>query len=241
MPKKKPIVPEKVKPRTITSQEKSSALRRIEESIAISPLLTELGVQVVPHGSHFHLEFDYLGAPFPLARITAMKGSPAFALESETDIGWVLYGQGTPSRVVKLLCNDTLGTFHALGGIDQILRNTGGKVQKVVKKSLRTFAYKPSNIPCSLQEAMHFFYGIPLVVIMEPRELYRLHAEPSLLETNDDNSQILIRFCSRNPAAPQILGHGYYQRIDDHWYGIGVPLDIANSLDGAEAFLKSTL
>ncbi|WP_145122371.1 hypothetical protein [Rosistilla oblonga] len=241
MPKKKPIVPEKVKSRSITSAQRNLAMRRLQESVALSPLLVELGIVVAQRGSHFFLEFDYGGTAIPLARITPMKESPAFALESEGDSGWVLYGQGTPSRIVKLLCNDTLGTFHALGGIDQVLRNSAKKVPEVVQKTPRTFAYKRTNAPCSLQEALYFYFGIPLVVAMEPREYYRQHAEPSLLETSDDQHQVLIRFCSRNPANPRILGHGYYRLLGGDWYGIGVPPEVANTLDEAEAYLKSTL
>ncbi|WP_145347117.1 hypothetical protein [Rosistilla ulvae] len=241
MPKKKTIVPEKVKSRSITSVQRNAALRRIQDSVALSPLLTQLEVGVVQRGSHFYLEYDYAGVPLPVARITPMKGSPAFALESEAADAWVLYGQGTPSRIVKLLCNDTLGTFHALGSIDQTLRNAHGKIPEIVQTTPRTFVYKDTRLPCSLQEALHFYYGIPLVVVMEPRAFYSQHAEPSLLETSDDNCQILVRFCSRNPARPQIVGHGYYRYLDGDWYGIGVPPEIANTLDEAEAYLMLSL
>ncbi|QDV69852.1 hypothetical protein Poly24_35700 [Rosistilla carotiformis] len=241
MPKKKPLVPEKVKSRNITNAQRIAAVRRIQESIALSPLMTELAIEVTTRGGHIYLEYDDAGTTATMARITPMQESPAYALESETDSGWVLYGQGTPSRIMKLLCNDTLGTFHALGGIDQTLRNGRGAVPEIVQISTRTFAYQSTNAPCTLQEALYFYYGIPLVIVMAPREYYRLHAEPSLIETSADQRKILIRFCSRNPANPHIVGHGYYQRIRGDWYGIGVPPESGSTMDAAEAFLKSTL
>ena len=210
----------------------------MQEGIMVAPVLKHLSLEVTPKGQHFLLEYQYEGT-VTMARVTPMEGSPAYALEYMSEIGWALYGQGTPNRLIKLLSNDTLGTFHGLGGIDQALRNSSGENPEIVQSGTGMFTYKSTGFQCSLQEALYFYYDLPLEVIMEPREWYALHAVPSLLDTGMNDRRLLVRFCDRKAAGAKIIGHVLYALKRNEWWAITLPDGEGQTLQEAEEVMKT--
>ncbi|MEZ6087050.1 MAG: hypothetical protein R3C05_03250 [Pirellulaceae bacterium] len=239
MRRKKTAASSPVDERELTNYERSQAERRIYGAIASSPVLRELEIGYERDGNTFYLIRKGEPDRSPLARIRPSAKGSSFVLEAPTDEGWDFFGQGTPNRVIKLFCNDTLGTFHGLGSIDQTLRDIPFEKLRVDRFSDRQFCFHETKKPCSVQETLYFYFGIPLEIVMQPEELYRRHGRPMLLAASDDESRILVRFCHASSSNPSIIGYGYYALINDHWYGVPIPSDEGGTVEQADRFFRA--
>ena len=71
---------------------------------------------------------------------------------------------------MKLIANDTRGTFHGLGALDEALRTAGhGLVRLPVERQGRLrFFYAKTGAACWAQKALFHDFDLPLGVIVEP-------------------------------------------------------------------------
>src|SRR5262245_30517692 len=195
------------KARRLTDKESSTILAALTRAIAASPVLSYLGVHVRAQRGRFYLErhiqeedeteVEVLGRITPLA---AAKG--AMLLETENRSGsWSEEAKGTAQKVIKAVASDTEGSFHGLGSIDKVLRQSGkGLTRLPVKKvGKNKFVYSETGAVCSVQEALFHYFGLPLEVIAEPSEWYSYHREPKIIESNKDKKRVLVAFSAIGP------------------------------------------
>ena len=56
------------------------------------------------------------------------------------------------------------------------------------------FVFSETGEPCSTQEALFHYFGMPVDVIAKPRTWYWYHRKPHILEVSRDRQRVLVRF-----------------------------------------------
>ena len=229
----------------LTGKESSTILAALTESIAASPVLYYLGVQVRAQRGRFYLERkvsedDEDSEVEILARITPLAAAKGvFLLETENRSGsWSEEAKGTAQKVIRAVASDTEGTFHGLGSIDKSLRKSGKGLTRMLVKKLNKnkFVYSETGAVCSVQEALFHYFGLPLEVIAEPSEWYSYHREPEIVESSKVKKRVLVRF-SAIGSFGEFGGSCLYAERDSSWDAYTLRPSESRDIATAEAWL----
>jgi hypothetical protein len=140
---------------------------------ARSPVLSEFRVQVRFLRGRFYVERRLPAGVEVWGRITPVAHE--FLLEHEWR-SWIEIATGSPQKLIKIIAGDTKGTFHALGSLDNSLRQAGhGLARLPMEIKDKQFIYADSGEGCSVQEALFHYFGLPMEVIARPRLWYSYH------------------------------------------------------------------
>ncbi len=107
--------------------------------------------------------------------------------------------KGKPSRLIAAIASDCLGTFHGLGSVDAFLRGISRETdqRKLLKDSgtpeQPAFRHAKGEA-CPAQVALAGYFGIPIDVLIEPRQWYAYHRKPLIVEYSSDLTRVLVRF-----------------------------------------------
>jgi hypothetical protein len=90
----------------------------------------------------------------------------------------------------------TKRTFHGLGELDKLLRQVSKGLERLpVKQEGKTdFVNAETGEVCSAQESLFQYCGLHLNVLREPSEWYSHHRKPTIVESNREQTRVLVRF-----------------------------------------------
>jgi len=221
---------------------------KLKAAIEESPVLMALGLQTRCLRSRFHLEWrwDPLDNPAEVStygRITPLDKSPGELL-LEAPCGenqWSRVGAGSPKKIIGLVAGDTKGTFHGLGTLDKSLRaaaKAGLERMAVTEGKPRHFLYTESGKPCSVQEVLYHFLGLPIHVIAQPSGWYSYHRTPDIEEFSEDRTRVLVRFTAESWSGETFGGTCLYLKREDRWGAYPIKPNQSESITVAEAWLR---
>ena len=124
--------------------------------------------------------------------------------------------EGGVKKVIGAIASDTAGTFHGLGSLDAPLRKGSDcgdnevVATAVGDDQLPLFVDSKTARKCSAQEALHLFFGIPVEVLIEPRDWYVRHRRPVIMEYSPDHTRVLVQFCQTSLSGGAIIGTCLY-------------------------------
>ena len=145
-------------------------------------------MQVRSLRSRFYLEWRWHPVDPPEAassygRITPLEQPPGeLLLEGPSGRDqWSRVGTGSPEKLIKLVAGDTKGTFPGLGALDKSLQHAakaGLERLPVDQRERSKFVDAETSKPCSVQETVYRFFGLPIHVIAQPSGWYSCHRTP---------------------------------------------------------------
>jgi hypothetical protein len=220
---------------------------RLKAAIDCSPVLRTFGVQVRILRSRFYLEWRWNQPDQPEAvssygRITPLETPPGqLLLEAPfSQSQWSRVGTGSPEALIKLVAGDTKGTFHGLGALDRSLRDAaklGLDRLPVKNRGCSEFVYAETGKPCSVQEALYHFFGLPIQIIAQPAGWYSCHRTPQIVESSEDRSRVLVRFTAESWSGETFGGTCLYLQRLERWGAYTIRPNQSQSIATAEAWL----
>jgi len=175
-----------------------------------SPLLRELSFEVrAARGRLYFIRKDE-----DVARITPLS-SRTLLLESPRRTAWSESARGSLQVVLNAIERDEYGSFHGLGSF----------------ASRRKTAREPT-----VQERLHREFGVPLDVVVEPRDWYEKRRMPKIVEADAERGRVLVRF-EQFGAFGTFGGTGLYARFDGEWGFYEIPPKAKTSIATAETWL----
>ena len=231
------------KVRSLSSEERKRLLNVFEKEIETSPVLSSLEISARALRGRFYFErvWQVPGkSPWVerIGRITPLENKKLL-LEVEGRSGsWHRVAQGTAAEVVGKITRDTQGTFHGLGDLDASLRKTGGsqnRLEALMQDDLR-FVYADTGRECAYHETLFHFFGVPISVIAEPRQWYRYHRTPRIVEVSADRIRILVEFTAYGISG-SFSGICLYAQMDGEWNVFMIKPNQSQDIETAVAWL----
>lgn len=240
------VRPARPKARSLKADEAEQVTATLQAAIDCSPVLRALGLHVRSLRSRFFLEWrwDPVDRPEEVSygRITPLEEPPGELL-LEVPYGrnqWSRAGTGSPEQLMRLVAGDTKGTFHGLGALDKWLRHaakTGHKRLPVLQSNPSEFTYAESGKPCSAQETLYHFFGLPIYIIAQPNGWYSCHRTPRIVEFSEDRTRVLVRFTATSWSGETFGGTCLYLRRGERWGAYTIKPNQSHDIAMAEAWL----
>lgn len=241
------VRPPRPKARSLTADEREQLLAKLNAGIECSPILRAFAVQVRTLRGRFYLEWQWNPADGPEQRCTHGRltplGDPSQQLLLEVQHRknqWSQIDTGSPEKLIKLVAGDTQGTFHGLGSLNTSLRKAAkaGLAQLPVKQiGPVEFVYAETEKPCSVQEALCHFFGLPIHVIAQPAGWYSYHRTPRIVECSKDRTGVLVRFTSTSWSGESFGGTCLYLNREGQWAAYTIRPNQSDNIATAKAWL----
>ena len=231
--------PEKLprpKMRRLTAGEQERLLAQVSEGIARSPILSAFGIRVELLRGRFYIERPGPEGVTVWGRVTPVEDNLLLEVQHRS---WKEVAKGSARKIVQTIANDIKGTFHGLGSLNKSLRKAGdGLTRQAVRlKGKTTFIYNESREPCSVQEALFHFFGLPVEVIAEPAVWYSYHRRPQIVEFSGDHTKVLVRFSATSWSGEDFGGTCLYLSKDGEWGAFTIKPSERQSIATAERWL----
>jgi hypothetical protein len=149
-----------------------------------------------------------------MARITPLSPR-SMLLETPRRNSWDEYKRGQLTTVLKIVEGDSTGTFHGLGSA-------------VAKQHGRDR---------SAQVVLHRDLKIPVRILAEPRDWYRMHRKPSIAEVSDTKDRALVRFVADGMSG-SFHGTCLYALRDGEWGCYTIKPSASETIATAETWLN---
>jgi len=241
------VRPARPKARSLKPDEAEQIAGKLKAAIDCSPVLRALGLQVRSLRSRFYLEWrwDPVDRPEEVSsygRITPLVQPPGELL-LEVPYGqnqWSRAGTGSPEQLIKMVAGDTKGTFHGLGALDKSLQyavKTGQERLSVLQPKAGEFIYAESGKPCSVQETLYHFFGLPIPVIAQPSGWYSRHRTPRIVEFSETRTRVLVRFTAMSWSGETFGGTCLYMKREDRWGAYTIKPNQSQDIAMAERWL----
>jgi hypothetical protein len=241
------VRPPRPKARALKPDELEQISDQLKTAIDCSPILTAFGVQMRASRNRFNLEWRWNPVDRPEeasahGRITPLD-VPSRQLLLEVPHGrdqWSQIGTGSPKKVIALVAGDTKGTFHRLGLLDKSLQTAakaGLARLPVTQLEPAKFVYVETEKPCSVQETLHHYFGLPIHIIAQPSGWYSYHRIPEIVESSEDRTRVLVRFTSQSWSGESFGGTCLYLNWQGLWGAYTIRPNQSQDVAGAEAWL----
>ncbi len=215
------------KTRKLTEDERNRVVAEITAAVNSSPILTAFSVRVVTLRNRFYLEWRWQPEDNPTEWTTYGRITPLadptrpFLLEFQYGQDrWSEVASGSPKKLMQAVAGDKEGTFHGLGSLDRSLRRASGagSAKLAVKLVPPTkFVFEATDKKCSVQEALYFFFGLPVHVIAQPAGWYSCHRTPRIVEFSEDKTRVLVYFMATSWSGESFGGTCLYLKRDGRW------------------------
>ncbi|MFC1652489.1 hypothetical protein ACFL3F_02105 [Planctomycetota bacterium] len=233
------------KVKKLSKDETAKILKRLNNGIEASPVLTALCFQVKLSRGRFYYEQVFPGSEYTemVGRVTPLaRPADEFLLEVEYGKNnWKHIKQGKVRTIVNAVSGDQRGSFHGLGILDKSIR-TARKRQsdrmKVVKRDKSHFCYADSDRICSVQEALFHYFDVPIPVIAEPREWYAYGRTPYFRETSGDRKAALVQFAATSRHGDCFGGTCLYIKQEKDWSAYKIKPNQSDSIESSVQWLK---
>jgi hypothetical protein len=186
--------------------ERESVLARLRTELALSPVLVGLKFAIEARRGRFYLE----QGTEAVGRITPLSVDD-YALEKPHGRSWVEVARGTPEALVRAVANDSRGDFHGLGAINKALVKRGSEAHLD-----ETGRYQDGD-KAGAAEMMHFRFGVPLKVLVEPKDWYTRHRHPAVVEVDPIQRRLLVEFTATSWSGESLGGRCIYLKRSRTW------------------------
>jgi hypothetical protein len=222
--------------RRLAADEQNNLLAQMTEEIARSPVLSAFGIQVELRRGRFYVERPVAEGVTAWGRVTPLKDNLLLEVQHRS---WKEVAKGSARKIIQTIANDTQDTFHGLGSLEKSLRKAGNGLsrRKVKSKGKTKFAYSESGEPCSVQEALFHFFGLPVATIAEPTAWYSYHRKPQIMEFSGDRTKVLVRFSATSWSGEDFGGTCLYLLNGDEWGAFTIKPSESQSIATAEKWL----
>jgi hypothetical protein len=220
---------------------------KLKSAIDRSPVLQAFDVLVLISRNRFYLEWrrDPVARPQERSRcgrITPLDvPSKQLLLEVQyRQNEWSQVGTGSPAKLIELVAGDKKGTFHGLGSVDKSLRGAakaGLARLSVTQLGECQFAYTETGKPCSVQETLYHYFGLPIHVIAQPSGWYSYHRTPRIVESSEDRTRVLVRFTATSWSGETFGGTCLYLKRQERWGAYTIRPNQSENTATAEAWL----
>lgn len=234
------------KVRKLTASEMDKLSKAIGKAIAASPILSYFRVEARVLRGRYYIEWQWNPGDSDAKTSTRGRMTPlddergVLLLEVEHRKGhWSEVTRGSAQKVVKAIAGDTKGTFHALGVLDKALRKEKkGQVRLPVKlEGEMSFVYSRTGEPCTVQETLFHYFGLPLEVIVQPQHWYSRHRIPQITEFSRDRRRVLVRFGATSWSGESFGGTCLYLYRHEHWDAYTIKPSESVDIASAESWL----
>jgi hypothetical protein len=107
----------------------------------------------------------------------------------------------------------------------------------VTHRGTGKFSYTETGKPCSVQETLYHFFGLPLQIIAQPTSWYSCHRTPQILEFTEDGSRVLVRFTAHSWSGESFGGTCLYMKRQDRWAAYTIRPNQSQNIATAEGWL----
>ena len=222
-------------------------MTKLVAAIKCSPILTAFSVRVQALRNRFYLEWHWDPDNHPdqwstHGRITPLDdGSGHFLLEVQHGRNsWAEFARGSAEKLTGAVASDMKGTFHGLGSLDQSLRRAAKDALTtlpVKQVSAAEFSFADTAKRCTVQETLHYYFGLPIHVIAQPAGWYSCHRTPRIAEFSEDKSRVLVRFTAVSWSGESFGGTCLYANRDGRWGAYVIKPSQSDNIATAEAWL----
>lgn len=230
--------------RKLSAGEKERCLSAMKRAIDRAPVLSSLCVQAQASRGRFYVKREFISyngksAVEVLGRISPLADSNGdFLLETEWRLAaWSEVKRGNVQTVMKTIADDTRGRFHGLGSLNGFLRKAGGLNRAPVDRMGLEFLYQDSEEKCTTQEALYHYFGMPISVIVEPRQWYLYHRQPIIVEASEDRTRVLVDFV-KGGVSGDFSGTVLYLIKEGNWAVFTIRPSESKSIASAETWIK---
>lgn len=207
------------------SAQAAPILKALTNAIRKSVVLMELHHSIRFARGRFYLErmFNYgvSNEVEVVARVTPLSDPPGvLLLESGGGNHWHTIKKGKPVTISKTLTQQGAEIFYGLGALDASLREdmkSHFKNQPEIDRDKNEFRYRKTGEPCSVQEALFYYFGLLIDVIAEPADWYAYGRYPVIAEVSDDELAILVRFSAETIGGSTFGGTCLYVFREEQW------------------------
>lgn len=239
--------PSRPKARLLSKNEQDQVLAELVAAINRSPILMAFLVRVEVLRNRFYLEWRWDPDNHPdqwstHGRITPLDdGSGHFLLETgHGRNSWSEFATGSPEKLIKAVASDNKGTFHGLGSLDRSLRRAaqdGLTTLPVRQVSAAEFAFADTGKGCTVQDTLHYYFGLPIHVIAQPAGWYSCHRTPRIAEFSQDKTRVLVRFTALSWSGESFGGTCLYVNRNERWGAYVIKPNQSENIATAEAWL----
>jgi hypothetical protein len=153
---------------------------------------------------------------------------------------WSQVATGSPDKLMQVVAGDTKGTFHGLGSLDESLRRgaKAGLARRPVKQAPSAeFVFAETEKPCTVQDTLYHFFGLPIHIVAQPAGWYSCHRTPRIVEFSKDKTRVLVRFTATSWSGETFGGTCFYLNRDGHWAAYTIRPNQSDNIVTAEAWL----
>ena len=213
----------------LSKEQKDRILQSLNKGLSSSPVMVALNSKIRPLRGRFYVEkpiyiADEEDEKEIIARITPIEGkkNPLLLDAKKANENWYEITRGSIKKVINRIINDKSGTFHGLGALDDSLRKTEGsqKQNYLEMRENYSFVYLNTGEECTAQEALYYFFGIPIPLIAEPCEYYLYHRIPKIIEVNKERTEIIVEFTKLDMYFGGKFGDTCMYKKEDGKWGI---------------------
>lgn len=239
-----PKRPPRPKVKKLSDDEREKILLSMDSGIKSSPVLTALNYRIRSLRGRFYYDQVFSNSDIEtVGRVTPLV-TPKYNLLLEVEFhagNWKEIAKGKIRTITNAVSGDKKGTFHGLGILDKSIRlskKKGLDNLEIVKKEITSFYYIDSNKECSVQEVLFHYFGVPISVIVEPREWYLYHRTPCFRKIDEDNHKILVDFTSFSRHGDNFGGTCLYIKKDGEWNAFTIKPNQSNSIESSISWLE---
>ncbi len=177
-----------------------------------------------------------------VARVTPLSDPPcALLLESGDGQCWHAIKQGKPVTISRTLTQQGAEIFYGLGALDAKLREDlklNFKNNREMDQDNNEFRYRETGEIGSVQEALYYYFGLPVDVIAEPSDWYAYRRHPVIVEVSDDALAILVRFSATSLNGSSFGGTCLYIFREEQWHVYKIRPNQSATLSSALQWLE---
>ena len=232
------------KVRKLSEEERVKIFSILENKIEISPVLKALNYRIRSSRGRYYYEKIHSDSDVEIVgRVTPLATPKDFLLlEVELDNGkWKTITEGKIGKISSAVSGDKKGTFHGLGVLDKsisLTKHEGLKSVEITRKENMTFFYNDSTKECSAQEVLYHHFGVPIIVIAEPRDWYFYHRTPRIREIDENREKILVDFTSFNRYGDDCGGACLYMKKGEKWFAFTIKPSQSDSIESSISWLE---
>ena len=107
----------------------------------------------------------------------------------------------------------------------------------MIQREPGQFVYAETGKPCSVQETLYHFFGLPIHVIAQPLGWYSCHRTPEIREFSEDRARVLVRFTAQSWSGESFGGTCLYLKREEKWRAYTIRPNQSQNIGMAEAWL----
>jgi len=230
----------------LTREQAAPMIQSLTKAVRKSPVLAMLNHSIRFARGRFYLEkpvdFGVSNEVEVIARITPLADPVGvYILETGGIHHWDTIKQGKQAVMSRTLSQQGAEIFYDLGALNKRMREeelSGYKILPEIEKQGNQFQYSDTGEPCTVQEVLYYYFGLPIDTVVQPSDWYAYRRKPSIVESNRDGTAIMVRFSSSSFSGTSFYGTCLYLLNDEEWSAFKIRPNKSHSIEAAVTWLE---